>query len=112
MQLGCAESSFDLAPDSRLPKWFKVDGALPRADLTVRMSYYVMPNGRTATFTLRDRSGRKLSEKSGTLLGRRPRTPGPNDDGNAPVTYPGYEVVTVDGITEVIEHRHTPRSST
>jgi hypothetical protein len=69
------------------------------------MSYYAGPNGRTASFVLRDRSGKKLSEKSGTLLGRRPRTPGPNDDEDTPVTSPGYEVITVDGITEVIEHR-------
>jgi hypothetical protein len=39
------ESRFELAPDSRLPKWFILPKNLSRADVTVRMSYYIEPCG-------------------------------------------------------------------
>jgi hypothetical protein len=39
------ESRFELAPDSRLPKWFTLPENLSRADVTVRMSYYTEPCG-------------------------------------------------------------------
>lgn len=42
------ESQFELAPDSRLPKWFTVPENLSRADVTVRMSYYIEPCVRSA----------------------------------------------------------------
>ena len=41
--LGCPEANFDLAPDSRLPKWFKLPPGLSRADVTVTMDYYIPP---------------------------------------------------------------------
>jgi hypothetical protein len=37
------ESRFELAPDSRLPKWFTIPTNLSREDVTVQMSYYVEP---------------------------------------------------------------------
>jgi hypothetical protein len=39
------ESSFELAPDSRLPKWFKIPNELSRSDITVQMNYYIEPCG-------------------------------------------------------------------
>jgi hypothetical protein len=39
------ESKFELAPDSRLPKWFTLPKYLSRADVTVQMSYYIEPCG-------------------------------------------------------------------
>jgi hypothetical protein len=39
------ESRFELAPDSRLPNWFTLPENLSRADVTVRMSYYIEPCG-------------------------------------------------------------------
>jgi hypothetical protein len=41
----CPESEFELAPDSRLPKWFTLPKYLSRADVTVQMSYYIEPCG-------------------------------------------------------------------
>jgi hypothetical protein len=37
------ESQFELAPDSRLPKWFILPKNLSREDVTVQMSYYIEP---------------------------------------------------------------------
>lgn len=37
------ESQFELAPDSRLPKWFTLPKNLSREDVTVQMSYYIEP---------------------------------------------------------------------
>ena len=37
------ESRFELAPDSRLPKWFTLPTNLSREEVTVQMSYYVQP---------------------------------------------------------------------
>ena len=37
------ESRFELAPDSRLPKWFTIPTNLSREEVTVQMSYYVEP---------------------------------------------------------------------
>src|SRR5258708_915352 len=97
--LGCdlfPESSFDLAPESRLPKWFTLPPGLSRSDVTVRMNYYL----KRTTFILRAlKKNEKLAEVTGTssepLKVKNPRpelAPG----------YPSYEVVTVNGITEII----------
>jgi hypothetical protein len=37
---GCLESSFELAPESRLPKWLEAPDGVPRSDLRVTMDYY------------------------------------------------------------------------
>ena len=53
--LGCdsfPESSFELASESRLPKWFTSPPGLSRPEVTVTMDYYVKSTGRTARFTL------------------------------------------------------------
>ena len=55
--MGCEwfpESTFELASESRLPKWITLPPGLTRADVSITMSYYVMPWGSSATFILRD----------------------------------------------------------
>jgi hypothetical protein len=99
---GCAEGSFVLAPDSRLPAWFEVPPGHTRGELTVTMDYYVSPTGREAKFKMLDSRGRQLIAKSGTSPGLAPRklqsTP-------TEALYPSYEIITVEGVTDVIEHR-------
>jgi len=95
---GCAESSFVLAPDSRLPAWFEVPPGHTRSEVTVTMDYYVFPTGREAKFKLRDSRGRQLIAKSGASKGLAPLT-------SRGSPYPAYEIITVDGVTDVIEHR-------
>jgi len=98
------EATFDLSPDCRLPRWFKVPDGMSRRDLTVTMSYFVKPTGRTATFDLYDSHRNKLAQVSGALHGKEPvRLRGGASDSSH--GYPTYEVITVEGTTDVIEHR-------
>ncbi len=96
--LGCAEATFLLAADSRLPVWVEVPPGLSRQDLSVQMDYYVLPSGREAQFKVRDSRGQQLAEKRGKLTGLEPLKFGAS-------AYPSYEIITVDGISDVIEHR-------
>jgi hypothetical protein len=102
--VGCAESNFELASTSRLPKWFTQPAGADRADLTITMTYYVMPGGRTATFKLFNSSGRELRKVSGMQAGLEPLAFTPHVVGQ-PSPYPAYEVVTVDGVVDIVEHR-------
>jgi hypothetical protein len=105
--IGCErfpEASFELASESRLPKWITLPPGLTRADVSITISYYVMPWGRSATFVLRDTKGQIRTKVNGKMRGL-----GPNQlkhpPSGFPPGYPSYEVVTVNGITEIIEHR-------
>ncbi len=75
--LGCAyfpEAMFELAPESRLPRWFTLPSGLSRSDVSVTMKYYVESNGSTAKFALLDAKRKhKLAERDGTLKGSEPR---------------------------------------
>jgi len=98
------ESTFELASESRLPKWITLPPGLTRADVSITMSYYVVPWGGSATFILRDKKGQVLTKVNGKVKGSEPfqlKHPPPG----FPPGYPAYEVVTVNGITEIIEHR-------
>ena len=105
--LGCEyfpESSFELARESRLPTWFSLPAGLSRSDVSVTMDYYVKSSGRTSKFTLLDAKKQKLAEVNGTLRGLEPlrlKNPHPG----FPSGYPTYEIVTINGLTEIIEHR-------
>jgi len=95
------ESIFTLSDDSRLPKWFAPYAGTSRAQIAVEMSYY---SGRTATFVMKRRDGSIIFKMSGRLRGDFPIYLGPSSVD--PVKrYPMYEVVTVNGISEAIEHR-------
>lgn len=105
--LGCEyfpEASFELAPESRLPKWFTLPPGLSRSDVTVKMDYYVKSSGRTATFVLLDAKRQGLAEAKGTLRGLEPFKLKDGRPGSPP-GYPSYEIVTVNGMTEIVEHR-------
>ena len=97
------ESNFDLASESRLPKWFASAG-VSRRDATVTMDYWGGPIGRTATFTLRGAQGQRVARLVGRLRGNEPISLVPHGE-TGPLPYPSYEVITANGITEVIEHR-------
>jgi hypothetical protein len=100
---GCLEATFQLAPSSRVPKWFPAAENLLRDDVTVTLSYYT---GGTAKASLARRSGRTLSIAKGTCNWHPAMMKKTNSHGGFdPDAYPTYEVVTMNGITEVIEHR-------
>jgi uncharacterized protein (DUF362 family) len=68
------------------------------------MSYYVKPWGRSATFILQDTKGKTRTKVNGKTRGLGPnqlKHPPPG----FPPGYPAYEVITVNGITDIVEHR-------
>lgn len=105
--IGCEyfpESTFELASRSRLPKWITLSPGLTRADVSITMSYYIKPWGSSAIFVLKDAKGHIRTTVKGKVKGSEPfqlKHP-PN---GFPPGYPAYEVITVSGITEIIEHR-------
>ena len=68
------------------------------------MSYYVLPWGTKATFILRDAKGRTLTKISGKVRGLGSTQLKESRPGFPP-GYPAYEVITVNGMTEIIEHK-------
>ncbi|MEN8205051.1 MAG: hypothetical protein ABFS24_03450 [Pseudomonadota bacterium] len=101
---GCVESSFNLAPDSRLPEWFDVPEGMTRNDLSVTMDYYVKRSGGQAVFKLYNKHGKKLEQVTGHTRGDKPIKL-KNSPAGFPPGRPMYEVVTVNGIVDIIEHR-------
>jgi hypothetical protein len=98
------ESSFQLANESRLPKWFNLPLGLTRADVSVTMNYYSTPGIGVATFILQDKKNRTLGKIYATQ-----KRGGPFDSNGFPVSpadyYPCFEVITANGITEIVEHK-------
>ena len=100
---GCLESSFDLAGESRLPKWISVPPGLARGDVVVTMNYYTSPLGGSVEFVEKDKNGKILTKVSGKLepYPLHLKNPPPGSDSG----YPAFELITLDGTTEVIEHK-------
>jgi hypothetical protein len=104
---GCGsspESSFELGQESRLPNWFKLPPGLNRTDVRVTMDYFIGSSGRTARFKLLDSKGRQIAEVLGAQMGAVPIVLSTPRTG-FPAGYPSYEVITANGVTEIIEHR-------
>jgi hypothetical protein len=107
VMVGCEwfpEATFELASESRLPKWITLPPGVTRADVSLTMSYYVMPWGRRSTFILQDRGGKIRTKVYGKMRGLGPDYLKHPPSGFPP-GYPSYTVITVNGITDVIEHR-------
>lgn len=102
---GCAESSFTLSSESRLPKWFDVPQGLSRSELKVTLDYYVYPNERIATFKLYKQKGSiPLKTISGVQKGERPVSLQPTPPGT-PKKYPLYEIITFNDFVDIVEHK-------
>src|SRR6266446_4360301 len=103
--LGCShlpEASFDLAKTSRLPKWFTLPHGVARSDVTVQLDYF--PQGRVRVRLLDAAKNKTYAEVKGTLRDSAPLKL-KDQRPEFPPGYPLYEVVTANGITEIIEHR-------
>lgn len=105
---GCLESSFDLAKESRLPKWFDVPEDANRADYSVQMDLHSTLSGGKAVFKL-NKSGKILSVKKYSVTTddqpsiRTVQLIDPPE--GSPKDYPRYKVVTINGITDIVELR-------
>jgi hypothetical protein len=105
--LGCEwfpESTFELASESRLPKWITLPSGLTRADVSVTMSLYDSLWGSDVKIILQDTKGQTLTKVYGVEKGRGTLYLKHPTQGFPP-GYPAYEVITVNGMTEIIEHR-------
>lgn len=96
--MDCLESSFQLASESRLPRWEALPPGLTRADVSVTLNYYTtpLPGANDAKFILKNRKGKKLAEENGKVKCQYPYSGG---------SYPGYNAVVVHGTTEILEFR-------
>jgi hypothetical protein len=105
--VGCEyfpESTFELASESRLPKWITLPSGLTRTDVSITMSYYIKPWGSSALFILQDTRKKTLTKVNGKVKGTAPLQL-KNPPQGFPLGYPAYEVITVNGITDIVEHR-------
>ncbi len=98
------ESTFTLASDSRLPKWATLPQGRTRAAVSLTVSFYSMPWGGSARFTLQDKNKQTTEKESGKVRCRNPFQL-INPPQGFPSGYPKYEAVTVKGITEIMEQR-------
>jgi hypothetical protein len=90
---GCLESSFQLASESRLPKWITLPSGITRKDVSVTLNYYTTI-GDDVKVIFKDRTGKTLAEVKGKTKLQTPMS-----------SYPGYVVIVVNSVTEVIEHK-------
>jgi hypothetical protein len=105
--VGCEyfpESTFELASESRLPKWITLPPGLTRDDVSITMSLYDSLWGSDVKFILQDKKGRTLTKVYGTEKGRGTLYLKHPPQGFPPGS-PAYEVITVNGITDIVEHR-------
>lgn len=91
------ESSFELANDSRLPKWIVLPSGLGRSDVSLTMNYPSLPIMNDAQFILKDRHGKVIAKVSGKKQDL--------STGRSLSDYPAYVTITVNGVTDIIEHR-------
>ena len=103
---GCGyfgEPCFELAPQSRLPKWFALPPSSARETLHVAMCYYVTRGGSIAKFEFTAADGKRARVTGGVcdLHPQKPRDLRPG----YPSGYPRYEIVTVGDVTDIVEHR-------
>lgn len=98
------ESTFKLANESRMPRWVVLSAEPPRAALSLSMSCYLTPRGYSALFLLQNAAHQTLNKTSGKL-----GCPAPfqlkHPPAGLPEGYSLYQPVTVEGLTEMIEHR-------
>src|SRR5271157_6266211 len=105
--VGCEyfpESTFELASESRLPKWITLPPGHTRADVSITMSLYDSLWGSDVKIILQDEKKQTLTKVYGTEKGRGPLYLKHPTQGFPP-GYPAYEVITVNGITDIVEHR-------
>ncbi len=102
---GCLESSFELAPESRLPKWLEAPKGVPRSDLRVTMDYYSTFSGGEYVFKLYNKNQFFKIHKINVNIDMAPRVQLKELPLGFPKGYPKYYVVTVNGVADIIEHR-------
>jgi len=102
---GCLESSLELAPDSRLPMWLTAPDGMSRIDLRVTLDYYSTSSGGEYVFKLYKKNGFFRIKKVSFMVDAYPIVQLKQPPPGFPKGYPKYLVVSVKGVTDVIEQR-------
>lgn len=97
------ESSFTLASDSRLPRWIKLPPESSRTSVSVTMNYYLVPST-YVSFIMKDAKDHVVHKADGKQICASAfhminHPQGPLFSSST------YVPITVDGMTEIIEHR-------
>jgi hypothetical protein len=105
---GCPESTFSLAADSRLPRWFALPSGYVRQDVTVRLTYYVppVPVDDVVMELMNLPNNRMISKLTGKACWhpRIDRIQRNSEGGFTQGSEPRYTIVRAAGIVEVIDH--------
>jgi hypothetical protein len=105
---GCLESSFQLSPDSRLPKWFISPESVDRNELLVTMDLYSTFSGGEDVYKLIQK-GKMLAIQKYTITTdmqhKMMEVQLKSPPEGSPKGYPKYKVVKINGITDIIELR-------
>ena len=113
---GCLESHFELASESRLPKWLSVPAGASRTDVKMALLYYTSLSSDVdnTVFEL-TLAGQRVHEITGKHWWH-PRTAKQLDlyyatEPRPAFPDPSYVITEVDGVIDVIEHRHREQNA-
>jgi hypothetical protein len=98
---GFIESEFTLSPESSLPKWVTLPAQFQRKDLSMEIILYTHPIFRKVKVVLRGPAPdfKVLQEVTGDQVDHPLTKSQPRD------AFPGYIVISVNGIEEIFEQR-------
>ncbi len=102
---GCSnvESVFQLAPESRLPRWIILPATYSRADVTMKITIYTFGEVKTTVYGPAPKH-EKLSEVTGTIRWH-PSTEQKFNEQKRYDVFPNYSIISVKGIDEVFEQK-------
>jgi len=106
LRYGFMESRFELAKESRLPKWVRMPTGYSRQDVRVVLTFYTHPISEDKVIAVLygpPPENKQLDENIGTSRVH-PITQREHEKGQFAV-YPSYLIITVNDISEIFEHR-------
>jgi hypothetical protein len=101
--LGCVESKFELASDSRLPKWFSLPSEMTRSEVSVVLTHFTSG---TSNITLVDRREKTISTIQAQNCWHPDSLKKRNSSGGYDSnSYPLFTYIQANGMLEVLEYR-------
>lgn len=105
---GCLESKFNLSDQSRLPKWFVVPEGKNRKDFSVKMELHSTATGGKVIFNLFEKDNFFHTQEYEITTDIQPSIRSvqiKSQPEGIEQGYPRYKVITVNGITDIVELR-------
>ena len=101
---GCVESEFHLAKDSKLPVWFQIPDGMNRQDLDVSLTYYTTGPADITLLDIREGKSKPIIKIKGEYKHHPEYWTWAQKDWPKR-SQPGYVVITVNSLSEIIEHK-------